>query len=113
MRPNASKFPDMHAHALERLEELNHPLIPKLYYYDDIEYECEFIEGKDLETYIRKTDEHGPKMVPTPLQNQSWRGSGGHLGATLVTRCFQDLIFDDLGSIFPLRPVWTHVGHHF
>ena len=34
-------------------------------------------------------------MVPKPLQNRSWRGSGGHLGATLETRCFQDIIFDE------------------
>ena len=54
-------------------------------------------------------------MVPKPLQNRSWRGSGGHLGATLETRCFQDLIFDDFGSILgpPLGPVWGHFGHHF
>lgn len=58
MRPNASQFPNMHAHALEKLEELNHPLIPKLYYYDDTEYECEFIEGEDLETYIRRTGDY-------------------------------------------------------
>ena len=58
MRPNGSEFPNMHAHALERLEELNHPLIPKLYYYDDIEYECEFIEGEDLDTYISTTGDY-------------------------------------------------------
>ena len=46
-----------------------------------------------------KTSEHGPKMVPKPLQNRSWRGSGSHLGATLEARCFQDLIFNDFGSI--------------
>ena len=53
-------------------------------------------------------------MVPKPFQNRSWRGSGGHLGATLETRCFQDLIFDDFGSILgpPLGPVWAHFGHH-
>ncbi len=55
MRDNSSEFPSMHAHALERLEELNHPLIPKLYYYDDVEYECEFIEGLELEDHIRQT----------------------------------------------------------
>ena len=26
------------------------------------------------QTYVRKTDEHGPKMVTKPLQNRSWRG---------------------------------------
>ena len=37
------------------------------------------------------------------------------MGATLETRCFQDLIFDDFGSILgpPLGPVWVHFGHHF
>ena len=50
-------------------------------------------------------------MVPKPFQNRSWRGSGSHLGATLETRCFQDLIFDDFGSILgpPLGPVWFGV----
>ena len=70
---------------------------------------------KNHQKYVRKTDENGPKMVPKPLQNRSWRGSGGLLGATLETRCFQDLIFDDFGSILgpPLGPVWAHFGHHF
>ena len=54
-------------------------------------------------------------MVPKPLQNRSWRGSGGLLGATLETRCFQDLTFDDFGSILgpPLEPLWAHFGHNF
>ena len=45
-------------------------------------------------------------MIPKPFQNRFWRGSGGHLGATLGTRCFQDFIFDDFGSILgnPLGP---------
>ena len=70
---------------------------------------------KNQQTYVRKTYEHGPKMLPKPLQNRSWRGSGGHLGATLETRCFQDLIFDDFGSILgpPLGAVWGHFGHQF
>ena len=65
--------------------------------------------------YVRKTNEHGPKMVPKPLQNRSWRGSAGHLGATLETRRFQDFIFDDFGSILgpPLGPRWAHFGHGF
>ena len=67
MRPNNSEFPNLHAHALEKLEELNHPLIPKLYYYDDVEYECEFIEGTDLETYIRKT---GNYQIGLEVMNQ-------------------------------------------
>ena len=66
------------------------------------------------QTYVRKTDENGPTMVPKPLQNRSWSGSGGLLGATLETRCFQDLIVYDLGSILgpPLGPVWAHFGDH-
>ena len=70
---------------------------------------------KIQQTYVRKTDEHGPKMVPKSLQNRSWRRSGAHLGAILETRCCQDLIFDDFGSILgpPLGPVWGHFGHHF
>ena len=69
---------------------------------------------KNHQKYVIKTDENGSKMIPKPLQNRSWRGSGGHLGATLETRCFQDLIFYDFGSILgpPLRPVWAHFGHH-
>ena len=69
---------------------------------------------KNHQKYVRKTDENGPKMVPKPLQNRSWRGSGGHLGATLETRCFQDFIFDDVGSILgpPLGPVWAHFRDH-
>ena len=70
---------------------------------------------KNSKTYVTKIDKDGSKMVPKPLQNRSWRGSGGHLGATLETRCFQDLIFDDFGSILgpPLGPLWGHFGHHF
>ena len=63
----------------------------------------------------QKTDENGPKWLPKPLQNRPWRGSGGLLGGTLETRCFQDIIFDDFGSILgpPLGPVWAHFGHRF
>ena len=67
------------------------------------------------QTYVRKTEENAPKRVPKPLRNQSWRGSGGLLGAILETRCLQEVIFDDFGSILgpPLGPVWAHFGHHF
>ena len=70
---------------------------------------------KNHQTLVRTTGENGPKMVPTSFQNWSWRGSGGHLGATLETTCFQDLIFHDFGSIWgpPLGPVWVHFEHHF
>ena len=63
---------------------------------------------------INNTLEKVTKIVPKPLQNRSWKGSGGHLGASLETRCFQDLIFDDFGSILgpPLGPVWGHFEHH-
>ena len=54
---------------------------------------------KHHQTYVRKIDERGPKMAPKPWQNRSWRGSGGLLGATLETRCFQEFMFDDFGSI--------------
>ena len=69
---------------------------------------------KNHQTYVRKTDDNCPKMVPKPLQNRSWRGSGSLLGATLETRCFQDLIFDDFDSILepPLGPVWAHFGYN-
>ena len=79
--------------------------------------------------YIRKVDENGPKTLPKssldgaveaiwepkPLQHRAWRGSGSHSGATLDTKCFQDVIFDDFGSILgpPLGVVWGHFRHHF
>ena len=65
--------------------------------------------------HVRKIAENCPKMVSKPLQNRAWRGSGGLLGATLERRCFEDVIFDDVGSILgpPLGPVWVHFGHHF
>ena len=70
---------------------------------------------KNHQTYVRKAHKHCPKIVPKPLQNRSWRGSGGHLGTTLEGRCFQDLMFDFFVSILgsPLGPVWDHFGHHF
>ena len=51
----------------------------------------------------------GPKTSPKSILE----GSGGLLGAIFETRCFQDLIFNDFGSILgpPLGPCWGHVGH--
>ena len=60
--------------------------------------------------YESKTDENGPKWVPKPFQNRSWRGSGGFLGASFETRCFQDLIFDDVGSIWDPQRLWDQFG---
>ena len=52
----------------------------------------------------------GPKTSPKSILE----GSGGLLGANLETRCFQDIIFDDFGSILgpPLGPVWGHFEQH-
>ena len=55
------------------------------------------------------------KIVPTWSQNLSKIDpSGGHLGATLEARCFQDFIFDDFGFVLgpPLGQIWAHLGHH-
>ena len=70
---------------------------------------------KTHKKYVRTIDENGPKMIPKPFQNRARKGSGRHLGAILETRCFQDFIFDDFGSILgpPSGPVWGHFGHHF
>ena len=48
-------------------------------------------------------------MVPKSLQNRAWRGSGGLLGAIFETRCFQDLILNDVASILA-PPPWDHFG---
>ena len=59
------------------------------------------------------------KMVPKWSQNLSKIDPGGALEslleATLETRCFQDLIFDNFGSILgpPLGPFWGHFEHRF
>ena len=68
---------------------------------------------KHMSENTQKCSQNGPK-TPKTLQNRSWRGSGGHLGTTLETRCFQDIFFDDFGSILgpPLGPVWAHFRHH-
>lgn len=55
MRPNSSAFPNEHESALDALSMLDSPFIPELYSYNDIEYECEFIEGEPLEDYILRT----------------------------------------------------------
>ena len=67
------------------------------------------------QTYDRKTSETDPKMIQKPLQSRSCRGSGGLLGAIFETRCFQDLIFNDFGSIFgpPLGQFLGHFGYRF
>ena len=54
MRNNWSYFPTDHIHPLQILENMNHPMIPKLISYDNETYTCERIEGMPLETYIRK-----------------------------------------------------------
>ena len=70
--------------------------------------------NKNASKQHQKYDRKLTKMVPKPLQNRSWRGSGGHLGDTLETRCFQDFIFDDFGSMRRplLGTLWAHFGHH-
>ena len=67
----------------------------------------------------KRMSEKLTNMVPKWSQNLSkidpgW-GSGGHLGATLETRCFQDFIFSDIGSMLgpPLGPVLVDVGRYF
>ena len=69
---------------------------------------------KSLKICQQKLTKMVPKWVPKPFQNWSCRGSGGHLGATIKARCFQDLTFDDFGANLgpPLGPVWAHFRHH-
>jgi predicted Ser/Thr protein kinase len=55
MRDNLSYFPSDHIHPLQILENMNHPMIPKLISYDNETYTCERIEGMPLEKYVRKT----------------------------------------------------------
>ena len=55
MRDNNSYFPADHIHPLQILENMNHPMIPKLVSYNNYSYTCEHIEGISLENYIRKT----------------------------------------------------------
>ena len=47
-------------------------------------------------------------MFPKPLQNRSWSGSGGHLGAIFETRCFQDLFLMILTPCWD--PLWDQLG---
>ena len=54
MRDNNSYFPADHIHPLQILENMNHPMIPKLVSYDNETYTCERIEGMPLERYIRE-----------------------------------------------------------
>ena len=55
MRNNNSYFPSDHIHPLQILENMNHPMIPKLISYDNETYTCERIEGMPLEKYVQKT----------------------------------------------------------
>ena len=55
MRPNNSAFPNKHESALDALVMLNSSFIPELYSYNDVEYECESIDGESLEDYILRT----------------------------------------------------------
>ena len=54
MRNNNSYFPADHIHPLQLLENMNHPMIPKLISYDNETYTCERIEGLSLAEYVRK-----------------------------------------------------------
>ena len=54
MRNNNSYFPSDHIHPLQILENMNHPMIPKIVSYDNETYTCERIEGLSLEEYVRK-----------------------------------------------------------
>ena len=55
MKNNWSHFPTDHIHPLQILENMNHPMIPKLISYDNETYTCERIEGMPLEKYVQKT----------------------------------------------------------
>ena len=54
MRNNNSYFPSDHIHPLQILENMNHPMIPKIVSYDNETYTCERIEGLSLAEYVRK-----------------------------------------------------------
>ena len=54
MRNNNSYFPSDHIHPLQILENMNHPMIPKIVSYDNETYTCERIEGLSLAKYVRK-----------------------------------------------------------
>jgi thiamine kinase-like enzyme len=54
MRNNNSYFPSDHIHPLQILENMNHPMIPKLISYDNYAYTCEHIEGLSLAESVRK-----------------------------------------------------------
>ena len=54
MRNNNSYFSADHIHPLQLLENMNHPMIPKIVSYDNETYTCERIEGLSLAEYVRK-----------------------------------------------------------
>ena len=54
MRNNNSYFSADHIHPLQLLENMNHPMIPKLISYDNETYTCQRVEGLSLAEYVRK-----------------------------------------------------------
>ena len=82
-----------------------------LHYFDDSD--CNMLLKSaciNSRNMVQKTANIGPKMVPKTFQNRPWRWSGGHLRATLETRCFQDLIVDDFGTILAAPSFGTSLG---
>jgi len=54
MRTNNSYFPSDHIHPLQILENMNHPMIPKIVSYDNETYTCQRVEGLSLAESVRK-----------------------------------------------------------